>query len=238
MLFKRTNIEEKLVHLNNDEKVSQEILREVEKILNADSDSRKRIEKNISDSDDAVINDFDFDFLNTDNIYHLSHIKKVCIDYRLRFLDSKYFKGEIPPEAISKIKRLEQEHNIEVKGFKIMAPSKLFRLEDKDDPILFTPIGNNYYYLIHKWGNDLHPLRKLMMWPFKNIVNLTLLTIVISYFIALLTPVGLFSKSSSNAEFWLLFFFMFKCIAAMVIYYGFAMGKNFNPAIWNSKYYN
>ncbi|MDT7830322.1 hypothetical protein RQM65_16760 [Pricia sp. S334] len=238
MLFKRTNIEEKLVHLNNDEKVSQEILREVEKILNADSDSRKRIEKNISDSDDAVINDFDFDFLNTNNIYHLSQIKKVCIDYRLRFLDSKYFKGDIPPEAISKIKRLEQEHNIEVKGFKIMAPSKLFRLEDKDDPILFTPIGNNYYYLIHKWGNDLHPLRKMMMWPFKNIVNLTLLTIVISYFVALLTPVGLFSKGSSNAEFWLLFFFMFKCIAAMVIYYGFAMGKNFNPAIWNSKYYN
>jgi hypothetical protein len=31
---------------------------------------------------------------------------------------------------------------------------------------------------------------------------------------------------------------MFKAIAAMVLYYGFAAGKNFNTAIWNSKYFN
>ena len=38
-----------------------------------------------------------------------------------------------------------------------MAPSALFRLEKTDDPLLFVPLGNNYYYLVHKWGNDLHP---------------------------------------------------------------------------------
>ena len=55
-----------------------------------------------------------------------------------------------------------------------MAPSVLFRLEKKDDPLLFVPLGNEYYYLIHKWGNDLHPFRKALMWPFKNIWNLLL----------------------------------------------------------------
>ncbi|MEX0315336.1 MAG: hypothetical protein AB3N18_14260, partial [Allomuricauda sp.] len=145
-------------------------------------------------------------------------------------------KGEIPNSAISIIKKLEAEHHTQLKGFKIMAPSKLFKLEDKDDPLLFAPIGNDYFYLIHKWGNDLHPFRKILVWPFKSIVNLILFVLLISYLSTLLIPNGLFSKNESAAEFWIIFFFMFKCIAAVVIFYGFALGKNFNPAIWNNKY--
>lgn len=162
--------------------------------------------------------------------------------YRLSIavLDSRFFKGEIPEEAISKIRQLETQHNTDIKGLKILAPpSKLFKLEDKDDPLLFAPIGNDYFYLIHKWGgNDLHPFRKIMMWPFKNIGNLTLLVVIASYLVTLIVPEGLFSKKNSNSEFWIIFFFMFKCLASVVIFYGFALGKNFSPAIWNSKYYN
>ena len=119
-----------------------------------------------------------------------------------------------------------------------MAPSKLFKLADKDDPLLFAPIGNGYYYLIHKWGNDLHPLRKLLVWPFRNVVNLTFFVVLISFLATLIVPNGLFSKSTGSSEFWIVFFFMFKSLAAVVIFYGFALGKNFNPAIWNSKYFN
>ena len=184
------------------------------------------------------MNNFDFDQLEADKIYHINQIKEVCIDYRLRFLDSKYFKGDIPQEAFQKISEMEMRHNLEIKGFKIIAPSKLFKLKDKDDPLLFAPIGNNYYYLIHKWGNDLHPLRKILMWPFKSIVNLALVVFVVSFLTTLLVPEGLFSKTNTTAQFWIVFFFMFKCLASVVIFYGFAMGKNFNPAIWNSKYFN
>ena len=49
------------------------------------------------------INKFDFDLLTTNNLLHIDQIKKVCIDYRLRFLDLKYFKGNIPATAIEKI---------------------------------------------------------------------------------------------------------------------------------------
>lgn len=238
MLLKRTNIEEKLRHLNKDDEVSNAILEEVQEILKADSVSRERIASNINGAKNTIVNDFEFDLLDTGNIYHIDQIKKICIDYRLRFLNSKYFKGEIPAEAISKIKQLEKEHNIEVQGFKIIAPSKLFKLEDKDDPLLFAPIGNDYFYLVHKWGNDLHPLRKWLMWSFKSVINLTVLTLIVSYLVTMLIPEGLFSKSNSSAEFWIIFFFMFKGIASVVIFYGFALGKNFNPAIWNSKYFN
>ena len=38
------------------------------------------------------IDDFDVNKLDTDKIYHIDNIKSLCIDYRLRFLDLKYFK--------------------------------------------------------------------------------------------------------------------------------------------------
>ncbi len=238
MLLKKTNIEEKLERSRFKDGLSESILETVKKILKEDADNRDRIEKNLSGPGSTVTNAFNFDLLESNKIYHLSQIKTICIDYRLRFLDSKYFKGKIPQEAISKIKNLEKDHDLEVKGFKIVAPSKLFKLEDKDDPLLFAPIGNDYFYLVHKWGNDFHPLRKLLVWPFKNIVNLALLVMVISYLLTALIPEGLFSKGGSATEFWIVFFFMFKSVAAVVIFYGFALGKNFNPAIWNSKYFN
>lgn len=183
-------------------------------------------------------NQFDFDLLETSRIYHLDQIREICIDYRLRFLDLAYFKPELPEEAKTAIAELGQTHSTRVDGMKILAPSRLFKLEDKDDPLLFVPMGNNYFYLIHKWGNDLHPLRRILVWPFKNIANLALCILLFSYLVTLLVPSGLFSKNNSTGEFWMIFFFMFKSIAAIVIYYGFAMGKNFNPAIWNSKYFN
>ena len=239
MLLKKTNIREKLnAEKLRDEKLQQKTPEQVYRILLSDSKNQERIESTIAEGKVIPTNAFVFDLLETDRIYHINEIRNICIDYRLRFLESKYFKGQIPQEAISKIKSLEKEHEIEVKGYKIIAPSKLFKLEDKDDPLLFAPIGNEYFYLIHQWGNDLHPLRKLLMWPFKNIINLTFLVVAISFLATLMIPSGLFSKSDSVLEFWILFFFMFKCIASVVIFYGFALGKNFNPAIWNSKYFN
>ena len=181
-------------------------------------------------------NNFDFDKLDKDRIFHINSIKKICIDFRLRFLDHKYFKNSLPKEAFSEISNLETVHNTILSNFKIMAPSKLFRLKNTDDPLLFVPIGNGYYYLIHKWGNDLSPLRKLWAWPFKNIWNLLIAILFVSLFATYITPYEIFTKTPSNSTFWMLYFFMFKAIASIVLFYGFALGKNFNPAIWNNRY--
>ena len=183
-------------------------------------------------------NQFDFEQLETKRIFHRDTIKKICIDYRLRFLDLDYFKGDVPVEAIESIQALEQAHNTELQNMKIVAPSKLFKLKNADDPLLFVPIGNQYYYLIHKWGNDLHPLRQLLMWPFKNIVTSILSILLLSSVLTSLMPLTLFRAEPNWSDFVLIFMFMFKSIAAVVIYYAFAAGKNFSRAIWDSTYYN
>ena len=153
-------------------------------------------------------NAFNIDLLETDRIYHVDQIREICVDYRLRFLDTKYFKNEIPQEALHKIKQLEKDHEMTLRGFKIVAPSKMFKLENADDPLLFAPIGNGYFYLIHKWGNDLNFFRKAWAWPFKSLENLIVCTLLVSLVAAYAVPNGIFSKDTSGVQFVLIFFFI------------------------------
>jgi len=220
-LLTKTNIEKELVKV---------------RLKGQSSENTDFLTETFNDLDIKIQNDFDFDQFETHKIYHLDQIRDVCIRFRLRFLDLKYFKNKLPESALEAVNSIEAKHNTVLTDFKIMAPSVLFRLERKDDPLLFVPIGNGYYYLIHKWGNDLHPMRSILMWPFKNIWNLLITLLGVSWIATEMTPMGLFTKTPDTTSYWMLFFFMFKAIASVVLFYGFALGKNFNPAIWNSKY--
>lgn len=220
-LLTKTNIEKELVKV---------------RLKGQSSENTDFLTETFNDLDIKIQNDFDFDQLETHKIYHLEQIRDVCIRFRLRFLDLKYFKNKLPESALEAVNSIEAKHNTVLTDFKIMAPSVLFRLERKDDPLLFVPIGNGYYYLIHKWGNDMHPMRSILMWPFKNIWNLLITLLGVSWIATEMTPMGLFTKTPDTTSYWMLFFFMFKAIASVVLFYGFALGKNFNPAIWNSKY--
>ncbi|HEA28632.1 MAG TPA: hypothetical protein ENH91_01320 [Leeuwenhoekiella sp.] len=236
MLFNRTNVHQKLLRERSRKNDSVDMLAQVHRILAEDTAHEDRISTTLESIGTNEINAFDFDQLESGRIFHKDTIRKICIDYRLRFLDTHYFKGKIPQEAISEIKKLERDHDAPLTGFKIIAPSKMFVLHKTDDPLLFAPMGNDYYYLIHKWGKDLHPFRKLMMWPFKSFENLLFTILLSSAFATMLIPDGLFTRRQSFSQDIMVFFFMFKSIAAVVLFYGFSSGKNFNTAIWQSKF--
>lgn len=239
-MLEKTNIEDRLKHQRNKRVSEATLLKEVQEIFLKNNEERETIQARMAEEpQEQETNEFDIDLLKSEAIFHVSEIKKTCVTYRLRFLDSHRFKGEIPEEAISKIRTLEKKHEITLRGLKIMAPAKLLKLENADDPLLFAPMGNDYYYLIHKWGNDLHPLRKWLMWPYKNFENLIFCIFILSVLFTALTPMQAFTKGEvTQTEYLLMFLFMFKAVAGIVLFYGFAKGKNFNNAIWDSKYYN
>lgn len=235
----RTNIETKLKNYRDKHSSEKSLLDAVEKLLSEDSLHEEKIKDTLENNgDNHKGNDFTFDCLKSENIFHIDQIKEICFAYRLRFLNSRLYKDDLPAEAIHKIKHLEKEHQTELSGFKILAPAKAFTLKNADDPLLFAPIGNNYYYLIHKWGNDLHPLRRLIMWPFRSMENTLLCILALGFLIAALFPNNMFSKNNTTAEYLILSLFTAKWIAGMVIFYGFKKGKNFSTAIWNSEYFN
>ncbi len=236
-MLSKTNLEVQLSRTRNNRTSPKDILQEVMDVLRKNTEEREAIIETLN-SESRGENDFDPELLDGEKIYHLSDIKALCITYRLRFLDSHFFKGEIPEEAISKIRMLERDHRTSLSGFKIVAPAKLLKLENADDPLLFAPLGNDYFYLVHKWGNDLHPFRKLLMWPYKNFENLVFTVFLLSMVLTALTPMKLFTSEVTMQEYFLMFLFMFKSVGGIVLFYGFAKGKNFNGAIWDSKFYN
>ena len=237
MLIQSTNIEDKLRKYKSRNTSQNDIPNKLKAIFDADSkNDETRIENELSSGNNFNENHLNFDLLETKNIFHIDSIKATCIDYRLRFLDSKYFKNQFPQEAISKIKALEKLHHTDLKGFKIMAPSKLFKLENPDDPLLFIPIGNDYFYLIHKWGNDLHPLRKCLMLPFKTFENLVVSALIVSFLLTYVFNSTLLTDDLGSDKFLILFLFMFKSVVGIIIFYAFSKGKNFNAVIWNSNF--
>jgi hypothetical protein len=178
--------------------------------------------------------------LDPQRIFELEDIREMCIKFRLRFLDGKLFKGDIPYEAISKIKALQKDHHTDLQEFKIMAPADLFNLKEKDkDPLLFAPLGNDKYYLIHKWGQDLHPLRALLVYPFRSFVTLFKSVVGLAFVISAVIPssvmMGPYDTTSLHIRV-ILFFYLFLAFAGLTALYGFSRMKNFNSALWQSQY--
>ena len=237
-MLSRIDIAEKLTNSRLKRIEEQEILKEVHRIFSQNEKQHKKIVSALMEKPSSCQNKFDLDLLDAGRIFHISDIKEICIVYRLRFLDSPFFKGNFPSEAVSEIRQLENEHLTTLGNFKIVAPAKLLKLENADDPLLFAPIGNDYFYLDHKWGRDLHPCRKLLMWPYKTIDNLTFTVVLLSVAITLLAPIHWFTQSPGIGNYIFLFMIVLNGVGGMVLFYGIAKGKNFNTDIWNSKYYN
>lgn len=185
---------------------------------------------------------FQFDLLETDRIYHIDHIEKLCVDYRLRFLDSSLFSGTYPAEALEAIRQVEETHNVHIEHYKIVAPAPMFKLVEKDkDPLLFAPMGNGYYYLLAQWGNDLHPLRKLAVYPFRTFETMLKTVVVFSALIALAIPADVMRgpKDDSVLHIRVIFFFyMLIASGALTTLYGFSRMKNFNANLWKSKFFD
>lgn len=222
---------------DRDQHISSEDLKDmIQAIFDQKEAIKSRVKSTLETPNNSYVNTLTFDALDLDKIFHIDSIKKLCINYRLRFLDTHLFKGEYPKELYSIIPNLENDHKIQLKDFKIMAPSKLFRLKSKEDPLLFAPIGNGYYYLVHKWGDDLKSYRKILVWPFKNINTLIFTSIILSL---LSTAIGsAFFNDFSDTQLLVIFIFNIKTFVFVTFYLLFMMRKNFNESIWNSKYKN
>lgn len=234
MLLRKTNIHEELILKRRKSVQFADQLASVKALLAEDEVKRAAIRRKLQSPSEITDNAFSFDLLETDRIFHIHQIKATCIAFRLRFLDSHLYKVPFPEEAVSKIKQLEKIHQTQLYGFKLIAPSKVFQLKRYDDPILFVPIGNDYYYLIHKWGNDLHPLRRWIVLPFRNLGNLLVFFLLLSAVCSFLLPANFYGKAEISTMRLLSFLFIFKYWCAIGIFYAVSHGKNFNSVIWNS----
>ncbi|MGV7106049.1 hypothetical protein [Flavobacterium sp. U410] len=191
----------------------------------------------LKQSEGKKANYFQFDALETDKIYHVDAIKKLCIDYRLRFLDTKYYKNEYPEETIEKIAGFEKLHETELHHFKILAPKSSFKLDNYDDPLLFMALGNDYYYLLDYWGNDLHWSKKIVAWPMKSLMTLIVTTALLSLLSTNLLHFVL-GKTLTDVQFLIILLFSWKWIIAITFFFLIKKGNSVSEYNWDSPFYN
>ncbi|HLS31107.1 MAG TPA: hypothetical protein VK021_09645 [Flavobacteriaceae bacterium] len=217
----------------------EELLQDIKDLLQEDDAKDQEILQEIIHGEiGSDSNQFDLDLLATENIFHEDQIKRICIIYRLRFLESRLFKDELPYEAISKIKQLQKEHKTTLNQFRILAPAKAFRLKNADDPLLFAPIGNGYYYLIHKWGNDLSMFRKIRVWPYRGLGNMAVFIFLISLIFVALVPERFTNGPLTPPKFLFFAFIMAQWFGGFMLFFMIKKGKNFSGAVWKSKFIN
>lgn len=181
------------------------------------------------------------DTLDQSRIYNVEEIRSTCIKYRLRFLDSKLFKAEIPYEATATIKAIQRDAGHQLANFRIMAPARLFELGDcNEDPLLFAQLADGRYYLIHKWGNDLAWHRKLLAFPFRSLDTLAATVVVAAVLISLLIPSAAISETEGFHLGYRVVFFLWAMIgmSAVMTYVFFTFNQNFSVTEWNSRYFN
>lgn len=226
-------LKERIVSFKEGDKVISEVYR----ILNRDLFQEKKILHNLK------LYNKSFELLDEEDsdqtqIFEIKTIKDIAIRYRLKFIDSQYYKKEIPYEAILKIKYLNLTHKKNLKNFKILTPSESFKKNNPDCSLLiFAPTNHGNYCLIHKWGADLKWYRKINSWPMRKFETLFATIIFISFIIAISLPTRLIWLPE-HSDYWgpyRIGAFMHILIFNMGVtaYITFAFGKNFSVSNWN-----
>ena len=226
----------------NSKNISDSVLDKVLEIWSNDNTAELEIKNRIKNQSGSASKLVDISLLEPENIYSIGDIKELCVKYKLRFLDTKLFKNEIPIEAIQKIKRLENK-GLNFSQFKIIAPEKLFKLGDcNEDPLLFAPIGNDNFYLIHKWGNDLAWYRKLISFPYRKLETLVLTIFLLSLMVTAIIPSHYISAEINTSYFsgsrFLLLIWMGILFCGIASYIFFAFNKSLSNISWNSRHFN
>lgn len=241
MILPGVNLEKELSRVQRS--VTENLIEEANALLERERKHEERIWRALGKS--APVSTFDaldISHLNADKLYSLEAIRKIAIRYRLRFLPTKYYSGEYPVEAVSAIKELEKAHQTNLENLYIMAPKKKFVLGDCDgDPLLFARVGEDQYYLIAKWGQDLHPVRRVLLWAYQTPGHALFTALLATVILTFLIPAE-WMQFANFKDVWavrgMVFIHILVGILSMGIFFTMMYFRNFSDREWNSKYFN
>lgn len=198
-------------------------------------------------------------------LYTESQIKKLCIDYNLRFLKSTLYTANIDVEVTAKVKQFCKDNNLDLartldqNRFKIMAPKEMFALKEvtyktaatqrkEDDPVLFfdtyeTVNNEPVYAYVHKWGHDFTVMRYINAFKWRGFWNYmafhtACLFPIVSFLISWFIPIHIIVNLAVTA------IFLSLVVSFAIAYFAFGIHKqdegkiiknHFSKFCWNSE---
>jgi len=239
MIFSKVDLYAELVREQSRQK---QLIDEVYDLLESSVANDEKVLQRLKDGSNDGDTFIKIDEKDSPRIFSYETIKKISIRYRLRFLDTSYFKSEYPYTAIPEIKSFERKYDVKIKSFRIMAPAEAFDLENiNKDPVLFAQLSNNSFYLLHQWGRDLSWHRKILYWPMQSFKNFLLTLASVCFLFAFSIPSSTMNIFSFQSEMYLriwLTIHTFIGLLGISLWIGISFDKTFSSLNWNSKYYN
>ncbi|MGZ4090409.1 MAG: hypothetical protein ACXVNO_06790 [Bacteroidia bacterium] len=219
-------------------RVEDKLIHEVDKILHNSAFAGKNVLENLKHYNKSfeVIDEEDMD---PESIFTLREIREIAIKYRLRFVENKIYKYELPYESVLKIEHINRTRKKEISNLKLLATTQFLKNKNNtENTLLFAPTNLGNYYLVHSWGKKLKWNRALVNWPIKNIETLFLSLIIATLVITLCLPTYLITLDR-KATYWCayrigVFFHLFIFNMGVTAYITFAFSKNLSSSVWNS----
>lgn len=175
---------------------------------------------------------------NETKLYSIEVIKASCVNYGLRFLNTKYYKTDLPYNTYIKCAAHEIEANRKI-DFYIISQVSNFKIKNPIyEHLIFADAGNDNFYLIDVWGLEYPFYKKLAVLPFRNPNYLLLSILILSVILGSITPTSFINRRSDANYFCMLrisyFFSCFIFVAAVLVYYVIGIRKNLNNGEWNN----
>ncbi len=223
-----------------------ELLQEAEELIRKGEKEDERILERIRQARPKEGAPIEVGEEDAEQVFSERAIRSLCIKYRLRFLSTRLFKGDLPYEAVQAVKNFEKRVGEQIEDLRIIAPSERFQLQDSQkDPLLFAYLGKGRFYLLHSWGKELSPWRKMLHFPFRNLGTLIASCALLSFLISLLLPAHFFhaGEGATTQELIVLFralsfFLLSSFFLTATLVYGVTTSKEFSADQWNSKFFN
>ena len=225
----KVSIEKELEKVSQEDKQKFNLdpIKEVKLLLAGESTEDARILRGLSNNSQfnrienlrgkqIELENFEKDF--DGKVYTKEQIKTLCIDYHLRFLQSRLYTGAYDVEVAAKIKDFAKTTLAPIDDFTlgrryfVMAPQEMFSLvtekyvskadlRRQQDPAIFYQIDENHYRLVHKWGNDFTIFRLIegfrwKSWWSHQFFNTVMISPIITmlYFLCFETPAAQFEN--------------------------------------------
>jgi hypothetical protein len=178
----KVSIEKELEKVSNEDKQKFNLdpIKEVKLLLAGESSEDARILRGLSQNSqfNRIENmrgkQIELENLEKDydgKVYTKAQIETLCIDYHLRFLQSRFYTGAYDVQVAAKIKEFAKSTLAPIdeitlgRRYFVMAPQEMFSLNTEKyvskaelrrqaDPAIFYQIDENHYRLVHKWGSD------------------------------------------------------------------------------------
>ncbi len=235
---KKLNIEHEFSNEKNNISKEDQLLLEAKKVLI----QSRLTEKNVLDNLKFYKSSFEFldeEEVSSKKIFTVQQIKSTAVKLRLRFLPSQAFEGEIPYEAVLKIKDLNNIHHKELKHFKILSTKKFFSDNDStEEALLFAQTLYGNYHHIHTWGHTLEKNRKIKRFPLRNFEAFAVCLLLFTLIECLLIPNKYLSTDWRATYFSMYraaaYFHLLILNAGLMVFLLFGFNCNFSEHIWDT----